>query len=226
MLDSPLSVDNQEPFNVLGRPTEEPLIFRSVSEEKAGLEEGLVKAKDKQNEDPLAIIEGSEAHRDLEAVLAPRMTTEEEIESTLTQLQADQNVSPQQLEAAEIMALQKKDLLLERFRDSVNEEKKKVFKSQLRKVKEEAGDSVGGFISTWNTSATSDGSSNSTSVALPLESGGSYDFIVYWCDGTDMNHDGIVNLVDYAIFLSGNCGDSEIEPPYPDFPEAVLPPLS
>jgi len=145
-LDSPLSVDNQEPFNVLGRPTEEPLIFRSVSEEKAGLEEGLVKAKDKQNEDPLAIIEGSEAHRDLEAVLAPRMTTEEEIESTLTQLQADQNVSPQQLEAAEIMALQKKDLLLERFRDSVNEEKKKVFKSQLRKVKEEAGDSVGGFI--------------------------------------------------------------------------------
>ncbi|MFX1238575.1 MAG: BspA family leucine-rich repeat surface protein, partial [Promethearchaeota archaeon] len=38
------------------------------------------------------------------------------------------------------------------------------------------------FLSTWNTSLTSTGSSNSNQVSLPLESGGTYDFIVFWGD--------------------------------------------
>lgn len=40
------------------------------------------------------------------------------------------------------------------------------------------------FISTWNTSANSSGSSNVTSIALPLYSGGSYNFSVNWGDGS------------------------------------------
>jgi surface protein len=40
------------------------------------------------------------------------------------------------------------------------------------------------FISTWNTSNTSTGSSTATQVKLPLTSGGSYNFVVEWGDGT------------------------------------------
>ena len=40
------------------------------------------------------------------------------------------------------------------------------------------------FTSTWDTNATSSGSSDNNSVSLPLEEGGEYDFIVYWGDGT------------------------------------------
>lgn len=39
-------------------------------------------------------------------------------------------------------------------------------------------------VSTWTTSNTSTGSSNSDQLKLPLESSGDYDFIVYWGDGT------------------------------------------
>ena len=46
------------------------------------------------------------------------------------------------------------------------------------------------FASTWNTSKISTGSSNSTTIALPLESTGTYDFNVYWGDG---NSDYITN---------------------------------
>ena len=42
---------------------------------------------------------------------------------------------------------------------------------------------AGNFTSTWNTSKTSDGSSNSTSIKLPLENGGDYDFVIFWGDG-------------------------------------------
>ena len=42
----------------------------------------------------------------------------------------------------------------------------------------------GSFVSVWNTTSTSDGSSNSTSISLPLEEGGNYNFIVDWGDGT------------------------------------------
>ena len=40
------------------------------------------------------------------------------------------------------------------------------------------------FVSAWNTSKTSQGSSNSTSIRLPLEQGGSYDFSINWGDNT------------------------------------------
>jgi surface protein len=40
------------------------------------------------------------------------------------------------------------------------------------------------FRSTWNTANTSAGSSTSTQVALPLVSGGTYNFVVDWGDGT------------------------------------------
>lgn len=40
------------------------------------------------------------------------------------------------------------------------------------------------FISTWNTSNTSAGSSTSTQVTLPLESAGTYSGTIYWGDGT------------------------------------------
>ena len=43
------------------------------------------------------------------------------------------------------------------------------------------------FISKWNTSAVSENSSNSTSVMLPLEEFGFYDFMVYWGDGNFNN---------------------------------------
>lgn len=39
------------------------------------------------------------------------------------------------------------------------------------------------FLSTWDTENTSTGSSNSTSVTLPLVESGTYDFVVNWGDG-------------------------------------------
>ena len=41
------------------------------------------------------------------------------------------------------------------------------------------------FISTWNTSAISNSSSNATQIRLPLESSGTYNFIVDWGDGSN-----------------------------------------
>jgi len=40
------------------------------------------------------------------------------------------------------------------------------------------------FISTWNTLATSSGSSNANQIRLPLVASGAYDFQVDWGDGT------------------------------------------
>ena len=40
------------------------------------------------------------------------------------------------------------------------------------------------FVSTWDTSKISSGSSNTKQIRLPLESDGDYDFTVYWDDGT------------------------------------------
>ena len=64
----------------------------------------------------------------------------------------------------------------------------------------------GSFVSVWNTSATSDGSSNSTSISLPLEEGGSYNFVVDWGDGAG----GLVTSWDSANashdYGSGNGG--------------------
>ena len=42
---------------------------------------------------------------------------------------------------------------------------------------------AGNFTSTWNTASVSFGSTNSTTISLPLESSGDYDFVVYWGDG-------------------------------------------
>ena len=44
---------------------------------------------------------------------------------------------------------------------------------------------VGNFTSTWDTTKTSSGSSNSTTISLPLEDGGEYNFTVYWGDGSN-----------------------------------------
>ena len=41
------------------------------------------------------------------------------------------------------------------------------------------------FNSTWNTTYLSTGSTNNTSIKLPLQSGGTYDFTVWWGDGTN-----------------------------------------
>ena len=46
---------------------------------------------------------------------------------------------------------------------------------------------AGNFTSTWNTSAMSSGSSNNTTISLPLENGGDYDFVVDWGDGNVSN---------------------------------------
>ena len=43
------------------------------------------------------------------------------------------------------------------------------------------------FNSTWNTSKTSTGSTNNTSIKLPLEAAGTYDFTVWWGDGNSDN---------------------------------------
>ncbi len=42
-----------------------------------------------------------------------------------------------------------------------------------------------GFITRWDTTLVSSGSSNSTQIALPLVSGGAYNFFVDWGDGTN-----------------------------------------
>ena len=42
----------------------------------------------------------------------------------------------------------------------------------------------GVFVSEWDTTKTSPGSSNSTTITLPLENSGEYDFVVLWGDGT------------------------------------------
>ncbi len=41
------------------------------------------------------------------------------------------------------------------------------------------------FNSTWNTSKTSAGSTNDTTIGMPLESGGTYNFTVWWGDGSN-----------------------------------------
>jgi surface protein len=51
------------------------------------------------------------------------------------------------------------------------------------------------FVSTWNTEATSIGSSNTYQAALPLESDGTYNFVVQWGDG---NQDTITAFGDAA----------------------------
>ena len=43
------------------------------------------------------------------------------------------------------------------------------------------------FNSTWNTSKTSTGSTNNTSIKLPLEASGTYDFTIWWGDGNSDN---------------------------------------
>ena len=43
---------------------------------------------------------------------------------------------------------------------------------------------VNAFVSTWNTANTSTGSSGSSSIDLPLIAAGSYNFLVYWGDGS------------------------------------------
>jgi surface protein len=48
-------------------------------------------------------------------------------------------------------------------------------------------DTSGYFITYWNTSATSTGSSNATQVFLPIYNGGNYNFTVWWGDGTAVN---------------------------------------
>ena len=42
---------------------------------------------------------------------------------------------------------------------------------------------VSSFVSNWNTANTSGGSSTSTQIQLPLESSGTYNFVVDWGDG-------------------------------------------
>ena len=41
------------------------------------------------------------------------------------------------------------------------------------------------FVSYWDTTKTNQGSSNSSQISLPLQSGGDYDFVVYWGDGSN-----------------------------------------
>jgi uncharacterized repeat protein (TIGR02543 family) len=82
------------------------------------------------------------------------------------------------------------------------------------------------FITLWDTSETSFGSSDSNQIHLPLESTGTYDFTVYWGDGT---HDHIISwnapqvthtyaaAGEYRVIISGtirgfrfgDSGDSE-----------------
>lgn len=49
------------------------------------------------------------------------------------------------------------------------------------------------FTSSWDTTATSAGSSNSTSVSLPLVGDGTYDFTVNWGDGTSSDVDSAID---------------------------------
>jgi len=71
------------------------------------------------------------------------------------------------------------------------------------------------FISTWNTSLISTGSSASDSISLPLESGRDYDFIIDWGDGNtgtvtswddpDKNHT-YSSSGEYTIRIGGTIG--------------------
>jgi|GEM_PF-1149083 len=72
--------------------------------------------------------------------------------------------------------------------------------------------SITDFISTWDTSKTSSGSSDATSVRLPLINGGNYDFEVDWGDGstdtiTEYNQAEVTHSYDsggiYQINISG-----------------------
>ena len=68
------------------------------------------------------------------------------------------------------------------------------------------------FNSTWDTTLTSTGSSNSTQVKLPLESAGTYSFTVNWGDGntnyintwnqTEVNHT-YASSGKYALTING-----------------------
>ena len=71
-----------------------------------------------------------------------------------------------------------------------------------------------GFVSTWDTTKTSSGSSTSTQIKLPLTSNGTYKFSVDWGDGTSNNitgwndvaatHTYLVEGV-YTITITGKC---------------------
>ena len=60
---------------------------------------------------------------------------------------------------------------------------KNVF-SHMNELKTQKVTSTNAFISTWNTSFTSSGSSNSSQIVLPLVSGGTYNFMVDWGDSS------------------------------------------
>ena len=64
-----------------------------------------------------------------------------------------------------------------------NSNSKNIF-SHTNDLKTQKVTSTNAFISTWNTSFTSSGSSNSTQIALPLVSGGTYNFMVDWGDSS------------------------------------------
>ncbi len=58
-----------------------------------------------------------------------------------------------------------------------------ILKSDVQALSVNVSADTPDFISTWNTSATSTGSSGPTSITLPLVSSGTYDFTVDWGDG-------------------------------------------
>ena len=71
------------------------------------------------------------------------------------------------------------------------------------------------FISEWNTENTSTGSSTSTQISLPLESSGTYNFVVDWGDGGNQDHITVWNQAQtthtyatagvYTITINGIC---------------------
>jgi surface protein len=76
------------------------------------------------------------------------------------------------------------------------------------------------FISTWNTTNTSGGSSSSNQVKLPLFSGGSYNFVVNWGDGntdtiTSWNQAEVTHTYassgTYTISIDGECKGFEFD---------------
>ena len=74
-------------------------------------------------------------------------------------------------------------------------------------------DSINYFISTWDTNYTYAGSTNSTQIKLPLVSGGTYDMIVDWGDGTSStitqynvgNTHTYDNAGTYTVKIQGTC---------------------
>jgi surface protein len=73
---------------------------------------------------------------------------------------------------------------------------------------------INDFISTWDTTNTSPGSTTDTQIKLPLVSSGTYDFVVYWGDGssdtitkwnqTEVTHDyGVLNQGVNTITIVG-----------------------